>query len=172
MTLLEQGGRTRWHPEIPSNLTILWFCEFSPHSTPLSFRDQRQDPDVRLAESWQETTCSFTVNMLTFAWVQKEKTERGPAFQRGYWWVILNAHLAQSIVSVDDDANALGRDNKKVRVRLLSFTHQSEGYMICMAPTQERGREDVMQHREQQGARMLVLPWNPTQNCSARSHSE
>ena len=65
----------------------------------------------------------------------------------------------QSIVSVGDDADALGRDNKKkVSLRLLSFTHQSEDYMVCMAPTQHRGREDMMQHRGQQGARVLIFP--------------
>jgi len=51
-------------------------------------------------------------------------------------WVIPNAHLAQLIVSFGDDVDASGRDNKKkVSLRPLSFTYQSEDYMVYTAPT-------------------------------------
>lgn len=56
------------------------------------------------------------------------KIECGPALQKGYQWVISNVHLAQSIVSVGDDADALGRGNKKkvsVRQCFLSLLHSS-----------------------------------------------
>lgn len=69
----------------------------------------------------------------------------GQHFKKDIKWVLSNAHLTHSIVSVGDDANALGRDNKKVSVRLFHSLIQISHGLHDVNPAEKEGGYDAVQ---------------------------